>query len=125
MLSPFEQNTTMGERRVRRSVVAPSEIAIFPAARFLPVNKFSTINWIPSASKLTCPPPQRAKPIVGNDKPRLARKRHGDENTLAHAAGKLMGIGIHHPRGIVQLRRRKHCKSPRAPRSRTRGASRK
>ena len=44
MLSPFEQNTTIGERILRRSIVAPSDVLMRPAARLLPTNSSSTMN---------------------------------------------------------------------------------
>ena len=43
MLSPFEQNTTIGERMLRRSMVVPSEDWIVPAASLLPMNRSSTM----------------------------------------------------------------------------------
>ena len=61
-LSPFEQNTTIGERMLRRSIAVPSEVLIRPAVRLLPTNNSSTMNWISSAFRLTCPPHQRSKP---------------------------------------------------------------
>src|SRR5258708_1725417 len=60
MLSPLEQNTTIGERMLRRSTAVPSDVRIFPAARLLPMNSSSTMNWISSAFKLTWPPHQRS-----------------------------------------------------------------
>ena len=49
MLSPLEQNTTIGERMLRRSTIVPSTFLIMPAASLLPMNSSSTINWISSA----------------------------------------------------------------------------
>src|SRR5215471_1778333 len=60
MLSPLEQNTTIGERILRRSTSPPSEVLIRPVARWLPTKSSSTMNWISSAFRLTCPPHHRS-----------------------------------------------------------------
>src|SRR5258708_10684801 len=60
ILSPFEQNTTIGDLILRRSTGWPSDILIRPAARLLPTNSSSTMNWISSALRLTCPPHHRS-----------------------------------------------------------------
>src|SRR3954452_8092426 len=60
MLSPSEQKTTIGERILRRSTTWPSDILMRPAARLLPIKSSSTMNWISSAFRLTCPPHQRS-----------------------------------------------------------------
>src|ERR1044072_8546750 len=60
MLWPSEQNTTMGERMLRRSTAVPSDILTRPAARLLPMKSSSTMNWISSALRLTGPTHQRA-----------------------------------------------------------------
>ena len=64
MLSPFEQNTTIGERMLRRSIIVPSEHLIMPAASLLPMNSSSTMDWISSAFRLTCPPHHCSKPDI-------------------------------------------------------------
>ena len=56
MLSPLEQKQTIGERIRRRSTRSPLRVTISPVASRLPTNNSSTIHWISSPLRLTCPP---------------------------------------------------------------------
>ena len=62
MLSPFEQNTNIGERMFRRSMALPSEARMPPDASLLPMKRSSTMAWISVAFRLTWPPHQRSNP---------------------------------------------------------------
>ena len=56
MLSPLEQNTTMGERMLRRSMRMPSDVTSPAVARRLPTNNLSTMYWISVPFRNTWPP---------------------------------------------------------------------
>ncbi len=58
---------------------------------------------------------ERRRRFVGNDQPGIARKRHGDEHALAHAARKLMRILLQQGAAIPQLRGGEHGDRPFAP----------
>jgi hypothetical protein len=51
---------------------------------------------------------QRRGGFIGDDQPWLARECPGDEDALAHAAGKLMRIMPKEGRRVRELRRGKH-----------------
>ncbi|MCY1305919.1 hypothetical protein D9M69_590550 [compost metagenome] len=56
MLSPLEQNTTMGERMLRRSMRMPSDVTRPAVARRLPTKRLSTMYWISGPFRKTWPP---------------------------------------------------------------------
>src|SRR5262249_31803396 len=63
MLSPFEQNATMGERMLRRSTALPSDVWILPVARLLPTNSSSNdeLHLLGVELDVTAPPALEAE----------------------------------------------------------------
>jgi hypothetical protein len=60
MLSALEQNTTTGDRMLRRSIRVPSGVVISAVASLLPTNSLSTVYCISTSFSSTWLPPHRS-----------------------------------------------------------------
>src|ERR1700758_1848871 len=74
ILSPQEQNTTIGDRMLRKSIRTPSDVRSCPVDKWFPTNRLSAIHCISSAFSNTGLPHQ-----VSN-----SRKRSASVSTLEY-----------------------------------------